>query len=300
MRVARNLAGVCVVRNARDLIGLVCGHYLRIGLGHVRFIDDGSSDGTYELLSRLARKEKRISVSRVSNAEFRQAELISEVANELLRSGFSIILPFDSDEFWNVSGAVLEKRYARSPQIMFRGQWINFVPSERATNPQQLHLLCIKHSAPILDDADEDTITTFKRPFVCFTTWKIGFKAVSPVELGVGQHALNKGPKECDSIRYQIFHLPFRNRSELIKRALDHEPRRAPLRNSPHDSWQSHFHREAVLAGRTDDLWRANSADGNGLLNCNGESIALNRDHRLQTIILKSYAHVALRYRVLL
>ena len=139
MRIAKGVAGICIVRNARDLIGLTGGHYLRMGLGHIRFIDDESSDGTYDLLLRLASKERRISVSQVTHGEFRQAELMSEAANELICRGFSIILPFDVDEFWNVSGPMLEKRYAADPEITFNGKWINFVQSGKATTAWPLH-----------------------------------------------------------------------------------------------------------------------------------------------------------------
>jgi hypothetical protein len=299
MSIAKNLAGICIVRNAQDLIGLACGHYLRIGLAHIKFIDDGSTDGTYELLTRLSRQEKRISVARVNHTVFRQAELMSEGATELIRRGFSIILPFDADEFWNVSGPDLERRYAPSSEIAFFGQWINFVHRETATM-RRYYLLGVKHSAPVLADSNEATITTYRRPFVCATEAKVAFKARRPVELNKGQHALVAGPSERDPTDYEIFHLPLRNKNEIIKRGLDREPRTAPLRDSPSLGWQSRFHREAVLADRADEVWRANSADKDGFLNCNDERIALKRDRRLQMILAKSYAYVALRYRILL
>ena len=141
MRAASNLAGLCILRNARDLIGLVCGHYLRIGLTHIRFIDDGSTDGSYEFLSRLAHREKRISLMQVSAPIFRQQELISEAANDLQRCGFTMILPFDIDEFWLVSGPQLEVRYAQHPEISFSGRWINFVQNETATKATPARLL---------------------------------------------------------------------------------------------------------------------------------------------------------------
>lgn len=300
MRVATKLAGVCVVRNACDLIGLVCGHYLRIGLGHIRFIDDGSIDGTREFLVRFARNEQRISVQLADKAIFHQAELVSEAANELIRRGFSMILPFDVDEFWNVSGPALQKHYANNAEIAFRGHWINFVQGGEAKSAGPFYLLRVKYRAPVLEDASQDNVCSFKRPFVGVTTTKIGFKAVRQIELDVGQHNLATGPQECDARRYEIFHLPLRNRDQIAARGLDHEPRRAPLRGHPLVSWQSLFHRQAVLAGRTDDVWSANSADRDGFLNCGGERIALRRDRRLQRLLLNSYAYVALRYRMLL
>jgi hypothetical protein len=289
------------VRNACDLAGIVCGHYLRIGLGHLRFIDDGSSDGTYRLLSELARKEKRISLHRVNNTEFYQAQLMSEAANELIQAGFSLILPFDVDEFWDVSGPALERRCADRSEIAFTGRRTNFVHSTTATRARRWYLVGVKHSAPILADAIPDTVMAYKRPWVCATLpSKVGFKTARAVELDKGQHRLIVGPTEIDDHPYEVFHLPLRNKSELMKRAVDREPRVAPLRSHPKIGWQSTFHHQAALAGRIDEVWLANSADANGFLNCYGQPIALRRDIRLRTLILKSYAYVALRYGMLL
>ena len=296
MPVASNLAGVCIVRNARDLIAFVCGHYLRIGLTHIRFIDDGSSDGTYEFLFQLARHEKRVSVAQVNAQEFRQGELMSEAAAELVHRGFAIILPFDVDEFWNISGPLLEDRYARHLEISFSGHWINFVQSRRVTRATPARLLGVKYSAPVLHDANQATVTSFKRPFVCFSTTKIAFKTARPVRLHVGQHSLETGPQHSDPTRYDIFHLPFRCKDEIAVRALDHEPRRAPLRQHASIAWQSFFFREAYLTSRTDDLWRANSADSDGFLNCGGERIPLAHDYRLRTVLVKAIGYLALRY----
>jgi Glycosyl transferase family 2 len=296
MRAGSNLAGLCILRNARDLIALVCGHYLRIGLAHIRFIDDGSTDGSYEFLSRLAHREKRISLMQVSAPIFRQQELISEAANDLQRRGFTMILPFDIDEFWLVSGPQLEVRYARHPEISFSGRWINFVQNETATQATPARLLSVKYSAPALGDVNQDTVTSFRRPFVCFSTRKVAFKATRPVQLDWGQHALITGPECSDPFCYEIFHLPLRCRSEILTRGLDHEPRRALLRNNPTSAWQSLFFREAVLANRTDELWHTNSADSDGCLNCGGERIQLVRDYRLRSMLLKAAGYLALRY----
>jgi hypothetical protein len=271
---------------------------LGIGLTHIKFIDDGSSDGTFEILSRLARQEKRVSVLRVSNTQFRQADLMSEAVNELIHHGFSLILPFDADEFWNVSGPALESRYSSYREITFSGRWNNFVKRVSTTKVRPFYLWDVKYRAPYLDDANQESVTAFRRPFVCSTATKIGFKASKPVRVSQGQHSLEAASLEHDTHSYEIFHLPFRNRNEINKRALDYEPRRAPLRPNPSTSWQSFFHRQAVLAGRIDDIWRANSADRNGFLNCNGERVPLIRDRRLQRMMLKGYAYVALRYRV--
>ena len=299
--VAPGTAGICVVRNAYDLVGLVCGHYLRIGLGHLRFIDDGSSDGTYQLLSDFARKEKRVSVRRVNNTEFYQAQLMSEAANELIMAGYRLILPFDVDEFWDVSAPALEMRYADRCEIAFSGRMTNFVHNTKATRARRCYLFGVKYSAPILADANSQTVMAYERPWVCVKeTPKVAFKSAHAVELDKGQHGLIVGPTEVDDRPYEVFHLPLRNKSELVKRAVDREPRVAPLRPNPEIGWQATFHFRAGLAGRIDEVWLASSADANGYLNCYGQPIALRRDTRLRTLILRSYAYVALRYGMVL
>jgi len=38
------VAGICLVRNAVDLVPFLCGHYLRCRFAHLHFVDDGSHD----------------------------------------------------------------------------------------------------------------------------------------------------------------------------------------------------------------------------------------------------------------
>jgi hypothetical protein len=79
--IAPNVAGVCVVRDSRDIIPFICGHYLRAGFGHIAFIDDGSSDGTFEFLTTLRRRTDRVSVRSVMRDGFEQPDLMNESAN---------------------------------------------------------------------------------------------------------------------------------------------------------------------------------------------------------------------------
>jgi hypothetical protein len=83
-RCAGNVAGVCIVRNAVDLAPLLCGHYLGFGFAHLAFIDDGSSDGTFEYLSKIANRTGRVSVRQVHYETFEQQTLMTESANALV------------------------------------------------------------------------------------------------------------------------------------------------------------------------------------------------------------------------
>ena len=127
-RYGPSVAGACVVRDARDIIPFIRGHYLRVRLAHIAFIDDGSADSTFEFLLSLRRRTGRISVRRVLDDQFKQRELMNEAVNSLIEAGYQIVLPFDADEFWNIRGArELEQRFATRQEVAFFGRWLNFV-----------------------------------------------------------------------------------------------------------------------------------------------------------------------------
>jgi hypothetical protein len=292
LAVAESVAGVCIVRDARDLIPFLCGHYLRIGFGHVAFIDDGSSDGTFEFLSRLARRTQRVSVKRVVEDQFNQRAHVTERANALIAAGYAIIVPFDADEFWSIQAHWLEELLATQSNIAFYGKWVNFIQDRKRLLARPFDLFGMTFRAPALADAHRATVTGFLRPFVSYVEKKVAFKTNSSVELSIGQHVLLSGPdKFCDKI-FEIFHLPIRSRSEIEKRGLNYEPRRAKSRANPGENWQSAFHGEIVLAGKVDAEWAANRADRNGRLDVYGTLQELTRDERLRHLLILAAVHL--------
>jgi mannose-6-phosphate isomerase-like protein (cupin superfamily) len=275
------IAGVCVLRDAADLVPFLCGHYLGLGFGHLRFVDDGSSDGSFELLTELSRQSDQVSVTRVVQDNFQQEQLLTQAANEIIDAGYRVIIPFDADEFWSFSPDDLNEIRDLDPETAFCGRWSNFV-QHRSAADNTASLLGITYRAPSLCDATEATITNFRRPFVCYWERKIAVKTGSPLAFGRGQHSLHDWPACVSDKEFEIFHIPLRTQSEIEKRGLNYEPRRAILRQTSSDSWQSSFHREVVLAGRTDEVWAANSASSDGHLDAFGERLRLVRDERLR------------------
>ncbi len=290
------MGGVCVLRDARDIVGLLCGHYLRIGFDRVSFVDDGSTDGTFEFLCAVSRRDPRVSVSRVDRPTFDQPALMTNGANALIAEGCRIVIPFDADEFWNVTAGELRQRYRKRKEICFNGDHVNFVQRRSRINPSRTGPLQAVYRAPALSAADADSIADFRYPFVCMPDRKVGFKTARPVVIERGQHYLLSGPKKVDPVAFEIFHLPLRSRSELLKRALDYEPRRAPMRADRAQSWQSRFFRDEVLADRVDDVWRTNSVGGEAYLDCRGTRIQLIRDRRLLFALLSSSAYMIARF----
>jgi hypothetical protein len=294
--IAKRVAGVCIVRDAVDLIPFVCGHYLRIGFDRIAFIDDGSSDGTFDFLKRLSRRTRRVSVTQVVCDQFRQSEHMNRVTNDLIDAGYSIIVPFDCDEFWCLQARELEAALAPWTETAFKGRWVNFVQRRTALRSQAFGLLGMIHRAPESAVADQSSVTGFRESFVFYKANKVALKTTRPVELDLGQHNLLKGPETRFAYRHEIFHVPMRSRREIEKRGLNYEPRRAPTRTDPGVNWQSVHHRNVMLSGKLDEEWNANSVDKNGRLDVYGKPVDLPRDRRLQYVLLKSAAYLAARY----
>ena len=256
---------------------------------------DGSTDGTYDLLRALARRTGKLEVSRLLNAEMVQRATVENMANELIERGFGFVLPFDADEFWNISPGELSRLAQIDDDHVIVGRWVNFVQRRSATYPAPFGLYGAVHRFVPDLDGDYEEIVARTKPWLSVKLEKIAFASQQPVSMVLGQHALVDGPAERAE-RYEIFHLPLRSRTEIEKRGLNYEPRRMAARHDPGESWQSAFHRDVVLAGDVDATWAANSADKAGRADVFGTPSRLLRDTRLRKLLASAAAHLLFKY----
>lgn len=292
----RGVAGACVIRDAVDLVPFLCGHYLRAGFEHLAFVDDGSSDGTFELLSKIAKRTRRVSVRQVHNNSYNQPTLMTETANALIAAGYLIVVPFDADEFWNVEARKFEELSAFAPEAVFLGRWVNFIQTKTCRDASRFSLLNMVYRAPPTPVADLENTIGYRQSFVCFAETKIAIKARSDIEVDRGQHRLIRGPDYVCGPITEIFHLPLRSRQEIVKRGLNYEPRRAAVRTFAQMSWQSAFHRDVVMADKVDVVWAANSFDKDGQLDVYGQPLSLIPDSRLRRTLALAAWHLFVRF----
>jgi FkbM family methyltransferase len=290
-----SVAGACVLRDCVDIVPFLCGHYLRMGFAHLAFIDDGSTDGTYELLQRIAKRTSRVSVKQVHLESFEQSALMTEAVNKLIAAGHSIIVPFDCDEFWNAHAATFRSILAPSTEAVVEGHWVNFVQRRSVLASTSLGLFGAIHRAPQLPEANQERITAYAGSFLCFSIHKLAIKTASPIKIERGQHALAAGPREVCGVNLEILHLPFRSRAEILRRGLNYEPRRAVVREDRGMSWQSLFFAEAVTDGDLDAVWAAHSCDSRGEIDVYGKPLATAEDHRLRRILVSAGWHFLTR-----
>ena len=289
--VVANAAAICVIRDAVDMVSLLCGHYLRLGFGRVSFVDDGSTDGTYEALARMAQRTRRVSVTRVVEDRFLQATLVTAAANSLIEEGFRFIVPFDSDEFWHLSAGDVRRLATRDAPGQVACSTSNFVQSRRVSTPRRFSLFSVRYRVGANAKASRAGVLNFEQAWVAKTYRKVCFWTQKPVVIGRGYHRVKGVPADSPERGFEIFHLPLRSKYELVKRAVNYEPRRDPARKQS-ESWQSRFHREVVESGRTDAVWAANSADRTGCLDVYGRRVQLVRDNRLRHVLLLAALYV--------
>jgi glycosyltransferase involved in cell wall biosynthesis len=284
------VAGICMLRNSVDMIPFLCGHYFRIGFDALLFIDDGSSDGSYERLLGLERSTGRIRVKRIFSQVFRQQETINAGIADLSGSGFSIIVPFDADEFWAMAPGEVARIRSNPAERKIFGTWTNFIQKRSCQRSRALAPLLTAYSFEKGRPISPEQVMNYAAPWIGLSERKVAVVSRHEVSVLKGAHDTIKGPQEIDAKEFEIFHLPLRAKSKLIERA-EWELRRAPARKTPEESWQSAFHHSSKVQGRIDEVWAANSVDNRGFMNVYGRPIGAKPDFRLRRLLLRALAH---------
>lgn len=276
-----------VVRNAADLVGVHLAYHRAAGVDAAWVIDNGSTDETPRVLTRVAGRDPAVRWRRESGP-FRQAELVSGLAAEAVAAGMDWVLPTDADEFWWSPDGSLGEALAAAPTEAgaLEVELVNFVQDRRVRHPQASALLSMTWRAqPFGAVADARRLVT--EGTIAFVEMRYPPKWASRAVPGLAVH---KGNHHVDGLagpavptdRLVLLHAPLRAADCLVDRA-EHGRRSAAVEPDPVTSW--HLRRIDALeqAGRLEDEWIANSRVG-GVLGTGGPG-RLRPDPRLRDAV---------------
>jgi hypothetical protein len=292
MRESVRSVAVCTARNAEDIIAFSVLHHLLAGVDRCVVVDNGSSDHTGEILKAIARKTGRLSIIYDAGPVFEQARMVNAVVNAFTEQDETLVVVFDADEFWSATIAELAQAMAGTTNVLSCAV-ANFIQSRAVAAPSRWSWLRAHRRTPTAPGDGRVLVREQQCAFVQVQfPRKVVFRAAGRVELSVGAHQVGfEGAEETASDEIECLHLPLRSRVELIKRATDYEPRRAPLRASAGESWQSLYWGHEVARGHVEREWRANSYDRNGNLDVFGRPVAAFRDFSLVRVLSRAYAY---------
>jgi len=277
---------IAIVRNAVDLAPLAALHHHLLGAETVWVVDNGSSDGTYETLRELARRVPGLRVDR-DDGPFDQARMATDMANALLRSGHRLIVPFDSDECWDLSIARLSRFMAEQRVNAVTSSVVNYIQARSVLTPKasSWKLANRRVERPMDPGSLPDAMKEERHSFVQLIFMRKMLAAPPPgaaVRIVKGAHRIEYESQAATFCRrIACLHLPLRAASELEKRVQDYKDRHAPFRLDPAGGWRLDYWTEMLASGKIEREWAANSYAPDGTLDVFGRRAPTIRDGRL-------------------
>ena len=121
-----------MVKNEADIVGQTIDHLRRQGVDGVLVVDNGSTDGTRELLSdKVDRELLFVGVDR--EPAYFQAAKMQYLARWATRQGADWIVPFDADEWWFGPDGTLAETLRASPAPIATAIIHNVFPAPGST-----------------------------------------------------------------------------------------------------------------------------------------------------------------------
>ena len=190
---------ISIVKNAADIIGPIVKH-MATQVDHVRIVDNGSTDGTRELLDALP-----CDVDDDPDPAWYQGQRMTVLA-QLSRYDYAAdwVIPFDADEWWmSPFGTVAEQ-------------------CEQAAGVSVLSAAIYDHVPTGIDPADDDLTRAigWRRLEPCPLV-KVAAVASPDLTIWDGNHGADFGrfhPKALDG-RLVVRHFPYRSPGQFIYKA---------------------------------------------------------------------------------
>ena len=289
------LAGLLMVRNAADIIALNLLHHLHSGVDRMYVVDNGSTDGTDIVLSRIASRYP-VAVFR-DDGPFLQAELVTELARVARRDGAQWVLPIDGDEFWWTAGGDLGAELARFEAGAVRCEVIQFVQKRSVLVRTPDALLAMTHRANRIGE-ECDARRNVELQHIAFVEIPFPAKWISrsgpSLAIHRGNHEVSGIAGEAVTTRnIQCLHAALRARNILSGEKVDHANRLEVVESAQDVGWQARRWRR-MSSSQLEAEWAANSHE-EGVLDVYGVPRPLRPDLRLRDAVARWIDHELVR-----
>jgi hypothetical protein len=280
------IAAVMVVRNEADILPVNIAYHRSIGVTDFWITDNGSTDGTTEVLRALVDANDWLRW-RSEPGAFHQGEFASGLAQDAWSAGAEWIVPIDAGEFWSTTDGPLPRSLELCNAGALACQLENFVQSERVRIDDGATLMTMTYCAEVVGSIEgaRELVESRSIGFVEMAyPPKLIHRASRSLIIGDGNHAgIGHAGDVVPHAGVKVLHAPIRSRARLAALA-EHGRRAAETSSDPDNSW--HLRRWADLEANGDlnDEWFANSYR-DGELTVGGFRHGLVRDERLRSAV---------------
>ena len=276
-----------MIRNEADIIRLNIFYHLASGLDRILVVDNGSTDGTDEVLQQLSLERPELRWSR-DEGPFLPSKVMTRLAREAFEEGADWVVPVDADEFWHAPGGDLRRVLEDADAGVLRAQAVNFIQrrSQRESSPDALSYMTRRAASPVGPPSHAQSLVESRR--IAFVEKAYPQKCIcrptAEVKIETGHHSISGADgRRIRTEEIVCLHAPMRSRAALAER-INSAGRAAAAGRNPNQG--RNRQRLAALQSETaiDAEWAANSYE-DGFLDVYGEKHQVVFDPRLRDAV---------------
>lgn len=136
-RQAGEIWAIFMVKNEADVIAHTIRHAIAQGVNHVLVVDNGSTDGTLEILHGLA-ASLPVHIGYDREVAYYQSEKMTYLTRWAGRRGADWVIPMDADEFWFASESTLGQYLRSTSADLLEAEMFNLFPTQANPTPSGL------------------------------------------------------------------------------------------------------------------------------------------------------------------
>jgi Glycosyl transferase family 2/Methyltransferase domain len=280
------VVGLYLVRNEVDVIETNLRHHFANVIDEAIVVDNGSIDGTLELLGDLAEDMPLQVASEVG--QIYQGDRVTRMARFATQQGADWVLPIDADEFWvGTDGPFRTVLEETAPEVRaLFVDMVNFVQSRDVlvARPGVLSTMTMRPESTV-GSAEEASrlVRDGEAGWLEITyTPKVVHRAVPGIVVAQGNHLTGIGGG-VPTDRLAWLHAPIRARSVLMQK-MDHGRRSLEERGPADSSWHLKRWWQMARDGTVDREWEALSY-GDDAITVGATRHGLVLDDRLRRVV---------------